>query len=51
MPEPFYPSDLTDAEWEIVEFMLPILNPEIICLTDKFTPEQCVHHVLDYLYL
>ncbi len=25
------------------------LNPEIICQTDKFTPEQCVKQVLDYL--
>ncbi len=24
MPEPFYPSDLTNAEWEIIEFMLPL---------------------------
>ena len=23
MPEPFYPSDLTDAEWEIIDPMLP----------------------------
>lgn len=25
------------------------LNPEIICQTDKFTVEQCVNQVLDYL--
>ncbi|HYX18250.1 MAG TPA: adenylyl-sulfate kinase [Nostoc sp.] len=25
------------------------LNPEIICQTDKFTPQQCVNQVLDYL--
>lgn len=25
------------------------LNPEIICQTDKFTPEQCVNQVLHYL--
>ena len=24
MPEPFYPSDLTNAEWEIVNPMLPL---------------------------
>lgn len=23
MPEPFYPSDLTDTEWQIIELMLP----------------------------
>jgi transposase len=23
MPEPFYPSDLTDTEWQILELMLP----------------------------
>ncbi|QLE53575.1 adenylyl-sulfate kinase (plasmid) [Nostoc sp. C057] len=25
------------------------LNPEIICQTNKFTPQQCVSQVLDYL--
>jgi len=24
MPDPFYPSDLTDAEGEILDFMLPL---------------------------
>ena len=23
-PEPFYPTDLTDAEWNIIDFMLPL---------------------------
>ena len=23
-PDPFYPSDLTDVEWEIIDFMLPL---------------------------
>ncbi|MFN6568289.1 adenylyl-sulfate kinase [Dendronalium sp. ChiSLP03b] len=25
------------------------INPEIICLTDRFTVEQCVNQVLHYL--
>lgn len=24
MPEPFYPSDLTDCEWQIIDFLLPL---------------------------
>jgi transposase len=24
MPKPFYPSDLTDAEWDIIDPMLPL---------------------------
>ncbi len=24
MPEPFYPSDLTDSEWQIIDSMLPL---------------------------
>jgi len=26
MPEPFYPSDLTNGEWEIIDPMLPLLE-------------------------